>query len=116
VQVFPAIMQSRKYLHTQSRRRANRPQLSRVSARDCNKTADKAQAPRSRVSSNTNLNLTVIAPCIVAADVLKLFRRKIIRNVKLGANLVRGLALNHVSDGLASQIQKRLNIKKVCGL
>lgn len=42
--------------------------------------------------------------------------REIVHNVKLGANLLRGLPLDHVRDRLAREVQKRLDVQEVSSL
>ena len=57
-----------------------------------------------------------IAPLILLAYSFFFFRSEILLNVEDASDFVRGLALDDVGHGLASQIQQRLNFQKVSSL
>lgn len=59
---------------------------------------------------DSSTHLAILAPRIVAADVFKLLRREVVRNVKLRTNLFGSLPLDHVGNSLARKIEKRLNV------
>lgn len=55
-------------------------------------------------------------PLILPPDFLLLLRGEVIFDVECLANLLGGLALDHVSYGLAGQIQQILDVQIVCCL
>lgn len=61
----------------------------------------------------TNL---LLGPLVLAADLLLLLRREVVLDVERLADLLGGLALDHVRDSLASDIEESLDIEKVGGL
>jgi hypothetical protein len=60
--------------------------------------------------------LTVLGPLVLATDLLLLLGREVVLDVERLADLVGGLALDHVGDGLAADVQERLDVKVVGGL
>jgi hypothetical protein len=60
--------------------------------------------------------LAVLGPLILAADLLLLLGREIVLDVECLADLVGGLALDHVGYGLAANVQERLDVEVVGGL
>merc|ERR1740130_2143812 len=56
---------------------------------------------------------SLLAPRILALDLLLLLRREVVLNVEPNANLLGCLALNLVRNGLASQVKQRLDIQVV---
>ena len=60
--------------------------------------------------------LTVLSPLVLTANLLLLLRGEIVGDIECLADLLWRLSLDHVCDGLASNIQKRLDIKVVGGL
>jgi len=57
--------------------------------------------------------LTIFGPLVLATDLLLLLGGEVIRDVKCLSDLFGGLALDHVGDGLASNIEKGLDVKIV---
>lgn len=72
--------------------------------------------PSSTRSPAQAISLSVLSPLILSADLLLLIGGEIVGDVEGFADLLRRLALDHVSDGLATNIEKRLDIKVVGGL
>jgi hypothetical protein len=60
--------------------------------------------------------LAVLGPLVLAADLLLLLGREIVLDVERLADLVGGLALDHVGHGLAANIQERFDVEVVGGL
>lgn len=60
--------------------------------------------------------LSVLSPLVLSADLLLLFGGKVVCDVERLANLLGGLALNHVGNSLAADIKQGLDIKIVRGL
>lgn len=67
-------------------------------------------------AGNAVLRLSVLSPLVLAADLFLFFGGKVVGDVKCLANLLWGLALDHVGDGFAANIKKGLNIQIVGGL
>jgi len=61
-------------------------------------------------------DLTILSPLVLAADLLLLLRSEVVGDIEGLADLLRGLALDHVGDGLAANIKKRLDVEIVGGL
>lgn len=61
-------------------------------------------------------SLTILSPLILAADLLLLFRSEVVGDVKGLSDFLWGLALDHVGDSLAADIEERLDIEIVRGL
>lgn len=61
-------------------------------------------------------HLAVLSPLVLAADLLLFLGCEIILNVECLADLIGGLALDHVGNGLATYIKESLDIEVICGL
>lgn len=61
-------------------------------------------------------HLPVLSPLVLPADLFLLLGREIIGDVEGLADLLRRLALDHVSDGLAANIEQSLDVEVVCSL
>jgi hypothetical protein len=59
------------------------------------------------------VHLSVLSPLVLTADLLLLLRCEIIRDVECLADLLGRLALDHVRDRLAANIQQRLDVEIV---
>lgn len=57
----------------------------------------------------------LFSPLILPADLILLLRSEIVLNVECLADFFGGLALDHVGDGLAANIQQALDIEVVRG-
>ena len=57
--------------------------------------------------------LTILCPLILAADLLLFLGGEVIGDVESLSDLLGGLALDHVGNGLASNIKEGLDIKVV---
>jgi hypothetical protein len=51
------------------------------------------------------IGLSVLGPLVLTADLLLLLRSEVVRNIESLADLVGGLALDHVGDCLATDVQ-----------
>ena len=60
--------------------------------------------------------LAVLGPLVLAADLVFLLRREVVLDIERLADLVGGLALDHVRDGLATDVEKGLDVEVICGL
>jgi hypothetical protein len=60
--------------------------------------------------------LFLFAPLILLADGLLFFRSEVVLDVECLADLLRGLALDHVGNSLACNIQQGFDIQVVSGL
>lgn len=60
--------------------------------------------------------LAVLSPLVLAADLILLLRGKVVLDVEGLTDLLGGLALDHVGDSLASDIEERLDVKVVGSL
>jgi hypothetical protein len=60
--------------------------------------------------------LAVLSPFVLAADLLLLLRGEVVLDVERLADLVGGLALDHVGDGLAADVKEGLDVEVVGGL
>ena len=58
----------------------------------------------------------LLGPFVLAADLVLLLRSEIILDVEGLADLLWGLALDHVGDGFAADVKEGLNIQVVGGL
>lgn len=74
------------------------------------------QRRRLRSSFASTLYLTILGPLVLAADLLFLLGGEIVRNVERLTDLLGGLALDHVCDGLAAHIKKGFDVEIVGGL
>lgn len=59
--------------------------------------------------------LAVLSLLVLATDLVLLLRREVVLDVKRRADLLRRLALNYISDGLAANIEEGLNVEVVGG-
>lgn len=57
--------------------------------------------------------LTILGPLVLPADLLFLLGSEVIGDVECLADLVRGLALDHVGNRLASNVEQGLDVKVV---
>jgi hypothetical protein len=57
--------------------------------------------------------LTILCPLILAADLLLFLGSEIIGDVESLSDLLGGLALDHVGNGLTADIKERLDVKVV---
>lgn len=57
--------------------------------------------------------LTILSPLVLPPNLFLLFRGEVVRDVERLANLLRGLALDHVCDSLASNVEKGLDVEVV---
>jgi hypothetical protein len=57
--------------------------------------------------------LAVLGPLVLAADLLLLLGGEVVLDVEGLANLLGGLALDHVGDGLAADVKKGLDVHVV---
>lgn len=60
--------------------------------------------------------LTVLSPLVLAADLLLLLGGEVVGNVEGLADLLWRLALDHVGDGLASNVEEGFDIEIVGSL
>lgn len=60
--------------------------------------------------------LAVLSPLVLATDLLFLLGGEIIRDVERLTDLLRGLALDHIGDSLASNVEQRLDVEIVGSL
>ena len=59
--------------------------------------------------------LAVLGPLVLAADLVLLLRGEVILDVECLTDLLRRLALDHVRDSLAADVEERLDVHVVCG-
>ena len=62
------------------------------------------------------VRLSVLSPLVLAADLLLLLGRKVVCDVEGLANLLGGLALDHVGHGLAADVEEGLDIQEIGSL
>jgi hypothetical protein len=67
-------------------------------------------------SSRSINSLSLFAPFVFFSDLLFLFWSEIVLNVERFSDFLRGLALNHVCNGFASEVEKRFDIQIVSSL
>jgi hypothetical protein len=60
--------------------------------------------------------LAVLGPLVLATDLLLLLGREVVLDVECLADLVGGLALDHVGNGLAANVKQGLDVEVVGGL
>jgi hypothetical protein len=60
--------------------------------------------------------LAVLGPLVLAADLLLLFGGEVVLDVESLADLVGGLALDHVGNGLAANVKESLDVEVVGSL
>lgn len=58
----------------------------------------------------------LFGPFVLTTDLIFLLGSKVVLNVEGLADLFRGLALDHVCDGLAANIEEGLDVEVVGGL
>jgi hypothetical protein len=56
---------------------------------------------------------SLFGPFVLSADLVLFLRGKVVLDVERLTNLFGGLALKHVGDSLASDIEQRLDVKVV---
>ena len=61
-------------------------------------------------------NLTILSPLVLTADLLLLLWGEVVGDIEGLSDLFWRLALDHVGDGLATNIEERLNIEVVGSL
>jgi len=59
---------------------------------------------------------SLLSPLVLTTDLILLLRREVVLNVEGLTDLLRRLALDHVGDSLAPDIQKSLDIHVVGSL
>lgn len=59
--------------------------------------------------------LAVLSPLVLTTDLILLFRREVVLDVERLADLLWRLALDHVGDSLAADVEKRLDVHVVRG-
>jgi hypothetical protein len=59
--------------------------------------------------------LSVLGPLVLAADLVLLLRCEVVLDVECLADLVGGLALDHIGNGLAADVEQSLDIEVVGG-
>jgi len=59
------------------------------------------------------LRLAVLSPLVLAADLLLLLRSEVVLDVERLADLLGGLALDHVGDSLAADVKESLDVEVV---
>lgn len=57
--------------------------------------------------------LTILSPFILTANLLLLLRGEVVGDIEGLANFLRRLALDHVGNSLAADIEKRLDVEVV---
>ena len=60
-----------------------------------------------------NRRLSVLRPFVLPADLLLFFGGKIVGDIEGLSNLLWGLALDHVGNGLAANVQQGLDVEIV---
>lgn len=65
---------------------------------------------------HNEMRLSVLSPLVLAADLLLLLGSEVVGDVERLANLLGGLALDHVGDGLAANVKKGLDVEVVGSL
>lgn len=60
--------------------------------------------------------LAVLGPLVLAADLVLLLGREVVLDVERLPDFVGGLALDHVGDGLAADVEEGLDVEVVGGL
>ena len=64
----------------------------------------------SLIHPSCHLCLLLLAPLVLLADLLLLRRREVVLDVERLADLLGGLALDHVGHGLASDVEEALDV------
>jgi hypothetical protein len=60
--------------------------------------------------------ISLFGPLVLTTNLVFLLRSEVILDVEGFADLLRRLALDHIGDGLATNVEKSLDIKIVGGL
>lgn len=63
-----------------------------------------------------SFDLSVLSPLVLSADLLLLLRGEVVGDVEGLADLLGGLALDHVGNSLAANIKEGLDVEVVGGL
>lgn len=58
----------------------------------------------------------LLGPLILAANLVLFFGREVVLDIEGLANLFRGLALDHVCDGLAADVKEGFNVEIIGSL
>jgi hypothetical protein len=58
----------------------------------------------------------LLSPFVLTADLLLLLRCEVVLDVECLTDLFRRLALDHVGDGLAANVEKSLDVEEVGSL
>jgi hypothetical protein len=74
------------------------------------------QRRRLRSRSTSALYLAILGPLVLAANLLLLLGGEVVGDVERLADLLGGLALDHVGDGLAAHVEKGFDIEIVGSL
>ena len=61
----------------------------------------------------TRPHLAILSPLVLTADLILLLGREVVLDIERLANLLRRLALDHVGDGLAADVQQGLDVHVV---
>lgn len=69
----------------------------------------------SRGDGGGDQRLAVLSPLVLTADLVLLLRSEVVLNVEGFADLLGGLALDHVGDRLAANVEERLDVHVVGG-
>lgn len=83
--------------------------------RICPRSVDQCDTEVKRSSVPRRAHLAVLGPLVLAADLLLLLGGEVVLDVERLADLVGGLALDHVGDGLAADVQESLDVEVVGG-
>jgi len=59
--------------------------------------------------------LAILSPLVLATNLVLLLGCEVVLDVERLADLLGRLALDHVGDGLAADVQQRLDVHVVCG-
>lgn len=62
------------------------------------------------------IGLSVLSPLVLTTNLLLLLGGEVVRDVESLTDLLRRLALDHVGDGLAANVEERLDVEVVGGL
>lgn len=74
-------------------------------------------SPENGINENLSLkSLSVLSPLVLAANLFLLLGSEVVRDVERLADLLGRLALNHISDRLATDVEERFNVQVVRSL
>ena len=111
--------QGRKHEHRAmqrvQRKRSNGNQSLRASKKICTQKPQLITTIQTRCARGI-ANLAILSPLVFAANLLLLLWGEIVGDVEGLADLLGGLALDHVGNGLATNIEERLDIEVVGSL